>query len=119
MLKKVRSCDSEMKGHQEKSKFHPGFKGGKNATTKDTPGTTSRSAARSKKVQKRQRHGGKQDSRQNKRPTIICIESISFSANGNGVKDDRINSLLSEKGYMYYADTNINSIFVLEKLWKK
>ena len=55
----------------------------------------------------------------NTRPTIICIESISFSANGNGVKDDRINSLLSEKGYMYYADTNINSIFVLERLWKK
>ena len=55
----------------------------------------------------------------NSRPTIICIESISFSANGNGVKDDRINSLLSENGYMLYADTNINSIFVLEKLWRK
>ena len=49
----------------------------------------------------------------NSRPTILCIESISFSANGNGVKDDRINSLLSENGYMLYADTNINSIFIL------
>jgi hypothetical protein len=55
----------------------------------------------------------------NTSPTIICVESISFSANGNGVKDERINSLLSEKGYIFYADTNINSIFVLEKLWKK
>ena len=55
----------------------------------------------------------------NTRPTIICIESISFSANGNGLKDERINSLLSKKGYIFYADTNINSIFVLEKLWKK
>ena len=55
----------------------------------------------------------------NTRPTIICVESISFSANGNGVKDDRVNSLLSENGYMLYADTNINSIFVVEKLWRK
>ena len=52
-------------------------------------------------------------------PKIICVETISFSTQGRGVKSISIPEFLKEKGYMVYADTNINTIFVLDKLWKK
>jgi FkbM family methyltransferase len=50
-------------------------------------------------------------------PIVICIETISFSENGKGVKDKKIEEFLLTKGYLLYADTNINSIFVLKKKW--
>ena len=52
-------------------------------------------------------------------PTVICIETISFSQSGNGEKNKEIIEFLESKGYLYYADTNINSIFILKNKWNR
>ncbi|HEY4109824.1 FkbM family methyltransferase [Puia sp.] len=52
-------------------------------------------------------------------PKVICIETLTYSENGNGVKNTALIELISSKGYMNYADTYINTIFVKENLWKK
>ena len=52
-------------------------------------------------------------------PIIICIETLSFSQNGNGEKNYSLIKYLESKGYLYYADTNINSIFVLKNKWNR
>jgi FkbM family methyltransferase len=52
-------------------------------------------------------------------PTVICVETISYSETGNGVKNSTLIDFLKGQGYMLYADTYINSIFVLESKWKK
>ena len=52
-------------------------------------------------------------------PIVICIETISFSTSGNGVKNIELIKLIESKGYINYADTNINTIFVREIFWKK
>jgi FkbM family methyltransferase len=53
------------------------------------------------------------------RPLLICLETISFSSTGQGVKNQPLIDLIKGKGYLLYADTNINSIFVLEHIWKR
>jgi hypothetical protein len=50
-------------------------------------------------------------------PTVICVETITFSEKRQGIKLNSIINLLLEKGYLMYADTNINSIFVKKKVW--
>ncbi len=50
-------------------------------------------------------------------PIVICIETISFSQSGNGEKNKKIINFLESKGYLFYADTNINSIFVFKDKW--
>lgn len=50
-------------------------------------------------------------------PLVICVETISFSETGNGVKDINILQFLESKGYMIYADTYINTIFVKKDKW--
>lgn len=50
-------------------------------------------------------------------PTVICVETVSFSDSGNGVKDFKIADFLQGKGYMIYADTFINTIFVKNEKW--
>lgn len=50
-------------------------------------------------------------------PLVICVETISFSENGTGVKDMAIINFLESKGYMVYADTYINTIFVKKSEW--
>jgi FkbM family methyltransferase len=52
-------------------------------------------------------------------PIVICIETISFSTSGNGIKNKDLINYIVDKGYIVYADTNINTIFVKESLWKK
>jgi FkbM family methyltransferase len=52
-------------------------------------------------------------------PIVICIETISFSETGNGVKNRKIIEFLESKNYLYFADTNINSIFVHKSYWIK
>jgi FkbM family methyltransferase len=47
-------------------------------------------------------------------PTVICTETASYSTNGNEKKDARLISYLESKGYMVYADTRINTIFIKE-----
>ncbi|MCM8569205.1 FkbM family methyltransferase [Gramella jeungdoensis] len=52
-------------------------------------------------------------------PIVICIETISFSTSGKGKKNLTLVKYIEEKGYILYADTNINSIFVKKEFWQK
>lgn len=52
-------------------------------------------------------------------PIVICIETISFSNDGRGVKNKEIISFLESKGYMVFADTNVNTIFVKREVWMR
>lgn len=52
-------------------------------------------------------------------PIVICIETLSFSTSGNGIKNRSLIARIESFGYSFYADTNINSIFVLSKYWIK
>ena len=51
-------------------------------------------------------------------PTVVCVETISYSTNREGKKNDEIIKLLKTNGYFLYADTYLNSIFIHEKTWK-
>lgn len=51
------------------------------------------------------------------RPIVICAETISFSTNNRGEKQDEIISFLSSKGYKVYADTYVNTIFVRKDIF--
>jgi len=56
---------------------------------------------------------------ENNYPIVICIETISFSTSGNGIKNLRLIDYIERMGYMVYADTHINTIFVRKENWKK
>ena len=50
-------------------------------------------------------------------PLVICLETISYSNKGKGKKNRSIIRYLQQKGYIAYADTNINTIFVKKNRW--
>jgi hypothetical protein len=50
-------------------------------------------------------------------PKVFCIETTIYDRRGNTEKDERITDFLLSQGYMLYADTNINSIYVLKDFW--
>lgn len=52
-------------------------------------------------------------------PIVICMETISYSNTGNGIKNTELIKFIEQKGYIYYADTHINSIFVRKNNWIK
>ena len=52
-------------------------------------------------------------------PLVICVESISYSNTGRGIKRTEITDYLKQFGYMVYADTNINSILVKQACWER
>jgi len=52
-------------------------------------------------------------------PLVICVETLSFSSTGKGIKNTTVTDYLIQKGYMIYADTNINTILVKRKLWER
>jgi len=52
-------------------------------------------------------------------PKVICVETISYSQKGTGVKRDSIFELLKDKGYFVYADTYINTIFIHQNTWSE
>lgn len=52
-------------------------------------------------------------------PKVICIETISFSQTGKGIKNNEIINFLKDNNYMLYADTYVNSIFVNKDIWNK
>jgi hypothetical protein len=52
-------------------------------------------------------------------PIVICVETISFSETGEGEKNHQICDFLTSQGYLIYADTYINTIFVKEDIWKR
>ncbi len=55
----------------------------------------------------------------NKPPTVVCIESISFSNTGHGEKNKNIIGFMLSKNYLLFADTYINYIFVYRPFWEK
>lgn len=55
----------------------------------------------------------------NNYPIVICIETISFSTSGNGIKNTALINFIIDKGYLLYADTYINTIFVRKENWLK
>jgi len=52
-------------------------------------------------------------------PKVICVETISYSKTGRGEKQRDVIDFLISKGYLEFADTYINSIFVRESLWRR
>lgn len=50
-------------------------------------------------------------------PIVICVETINYSLKGDGSKNKDISIHLEKQGYLLYADTNINSIFVRKDYW--
>lgn len=55
----------------------------------------------------------------NNGPLVICVETISFSNSGRGVKNKEVIDFLLSNGYIVYADTYINSIFVRRERWER
>lgn len=53
------------------------------------------------------------------KPSVICLETISYSEKGDGKKNIELINFLENKEYMVYADTYINTIFVLKNKWLK
>lgn len=50
------------------------------------------------------------------RPKIFCIETVSYSTNLTGLKNEKIINLMLENGYRVFADTYVNTIFVEKSL---
>ncbi|HOU52281.1 MAG TPA: FkbM family methyltransferase [Smithella sp.] len=46
------------------------------------------------------------------RPKVFCAETITYSEKNDGVKIEEIGSLMNAAGYIVYADTHINTIFI-------
>jgi FkbM family methyltransferase len=51
------------------------------------------------------------------RPKCVCVETIAYEKNSEPKKLHNIIELMSTSGYVLYADTFINSIFVDSTLW--
>lgn len=51
------------------------------------------------------------------RPKVICVETITFSENRQGKKITEIAKLMNDNGYLAYADTNVNTLFVDRNIW--
>ena len=51
-------------------------------------------------------------------PKMLCIETVSYSRGGQGRKDAGLIAALRACGYLPFADTYINTIFVQETLWR-
>lgn len=51
-------------------------------------------------------------------PKVICIETLTYTENNTERKEQSVINYLIDKGYMMFADTYINSIFVKQDLWK-
>lgn len=50
-------------------------------------------------------------------PVVICVETISYSKTGEGIKNIELVEYLESRGYMVYADTYINTILVRKDRW--
>jgi FkbM family methyltransferase len=51
------------------------------------------------------------------RPKVICLETSIYSSTGEGAKRHDLMTLVEGQGYLLYADTNLNSIYVDRKFW--
>jgi hypothetical protein len=52
------------------------------------------------------------------RPVVVCVETLTFSENKSEQKLPETIELLKSAGYMVYADTYINTIFVDRRKWQ-
>lgn len=52
------------------------------------------------------------------RPAVICVETISFSLSMAGKKNAPLQKLMADAGYLAYADTYINTIYVDESRFR-
>jgi FkbM family methyltransferase len=53
-------------------------------------------------------------------PKVMCVETLTFSTKqGKGEKKTALIEFVKSKGYMVYADTYINTIFVREDIYMK
>jgi FkbM family methyltransferase len=53
------------------------------------------------------------------RPLVFCVETISYSETGQGRRIVEIDVLMENSGYLRYADTHINTIYVDEARWRQ
>ena len=53
------------------------------------------------------------------RPKCICVETITYEINKKPKKLENILKLMDSLGYVLYADTFINSIFIDGAVWNK
>ncbi len=51
------------------------------------------------------------------RPRVACVETIAYDAGRNGLQKDEIGEVLHDSGYLEYACTNINTLFVDKGVW--
>ena len=51
------------------------------------------------------------------RPSCICVETINYAKKEDQEKSISIINFMKSQGYLHYADTFINSIFVDKKIW--
>ena len=52
------------------------------------------------------------------RPKVICSETLRYNSDGKLEKETEVAEYLLKNGYVLYADTYVNSIFVDQKLMK-
>ncbi len=53
------------------------------------------------------------------RPLVFCVETLSYSESGQGRRIEEIDELMKGTGYLRYADTHINTIYVDESRWRR
>jgi len=51
------------------------------------------------------------------RPVVFCVETMTYATDGSGRKLTQVIAHLTAAGYMVYADTHINTIFVDRERW--
>ncbi len=51
------------------------------------------------------------------RPTVLCVETLTYTTDKSETKVTEVNKLLLGKGYFIYADTYVNTIFVDQRTW--
>jgi FkbM family methyltransferase len=51
-------------------------------------------------------------------PPVLCVETLTYAQDRSSKKIEEIFILMEKKGYIRYADTFINSIFVRKESWE-
>ncbi len=53
------------------------------------------------------------------KPEIFCVETLTYSENNTEVKQKEIIKYIEDKGYLLFADTYMNSVFVNKEKWSR